>query len=255
MSEAGKVPVYILTASEKSPLGQRVYGYFSDDYFDKNRVIVQDPNPDGLKYSQNSIELYRIRKALEHAEENYPTGNTIIIKDTSVTSHSPTEIVEYIKKINNTPEWGLFYLTVWQDKCKDRKHKGTFGDKNIGIPKDPHGFQALMFTPHTRDIILGKKPLPNGKWFELNENFSETLRSYIHSGQMVPYFVSPNIFSFDNTLAKTPEDIAKLNECMDLESYQQDLANNAQSPTNWLWIIVAFALFVALLYFLMKRRP
>lgn len=256
MLGSGKIPVYILTASDRSPLGKRVHGYFSSNLFEPYRVSIENPTDEGLKYSSNSLEYYRIKKVLENAAQNHPNSNLIIIKDTSVTNCSPEEIGSYVSEFNKIPDWDVFYLAYWKDECEKRKNIRKIGDKVIGIPYAPHGFQALIFTPKFRDIVLQRTCLPNGNYFAMNGNFSETLRSLKLSNQIVPHYADSNIFSFDKNLATDPKDIEKLNECLDPQDYQQNTTTTGagNSGTSWIWILVIFAIFIILFFILFRNR-
>jgi hypothetical protein len=110
-----------------------------------------------------------------------------------------------------------------------------------------------MFTPKFRDMILEKRPLNDGSMFQLNNNFSDTLRSMITSKQIIPYFTSSNIFSFDRNLAKDPRDIEKLNECIDYQSYQQETATGTNSNT-WIWALIALLFLIILASILYRNR-
>jgi hypothetical protein len=245
---SSSVATYILTGKPDSSETGRVWNYFSDPLFDRNLVVVNEPDAKMLTYSQNSLEFYRIKKALEDAAQNHPNDTILLVKDTSISNKSPEAIAKFVKDTlpmangyaNNG--WDLFYLTKWQDRCDLFQHKGMVDDMGISESFAPNGFQALMITPAARDMLLGKMPLKNGSMFQMQNNFSDTLHSYIQNKQLKPYVSTPNLFNFDPALAKNGADGMKGQECADIQNYQQ-----VAGTSNWVWFILILIIVLILI--------
>ncbi len=249
------VPVYVLSATQGSEQEKRVTGYLQDPLFKVFVVTAQNPANDNRKFTPAQLDFYRIQKCLEDAAKNYPNSPVLILKDTSISTATPNVIANYVRDMikisDGKPGWDIAYLASWGDNCQLQKDiANTSSGYAIVQSFSPQGVQALLIKPSARDTILGKRSLPNGTMFTLNENLSNTLNMLVKEGQLRPALAKPNLFDFDPELAKSEEDRLKAVRCADESSYQQ----TTSSSSAWIWILLVIILLIFLGLIFMKRR-
>ena len=243
------IPAYVLSATPGSEQEKRVLGYLNTPLFKVFIVTAKDPTRDAGKYSPADLDFYRIKRCLQDAARNYPDSIALIIKDTSVSDTTPQVIADYVKEMVRQPNWDLGYLTTWGDKCQLQSDSvSTSTGYNIVKSFSPNGVQALLIKPNVRDMILGKQNLPNGQPFEMTGSLSSTLNSLVREGQLKPAIAKPNLFNFDQNLAKSEEDKLKAYQCSNDPSFQQT------GSSSWIWalIIIVILIFLALIF--IRRR-
>lgn len=172
----------------------------------------------------------------------------ILIKDTSVTAHSPEELANFVNELSGMQGWDIFYFTRWGDRCDLYQDKKVVGNNTVSQSPGSNGFQAIMLTPKCRDILLQRTPLPNGKTFHMDGSLSNTLYKLANSGQLRSFVVRENVFNFDKTLATSPADIAKLTQCANPESFQQ-----TASGATWAWFLLIAIIVIVLALILLRR--
>lgn len=249
------VPAYVLSAVQGSEREKKVVGYLSDPLFKVFVVTAQNPAGDKSKFTPAELDFYRIKKCLETAAEKYPNNVVLILKDTSISDATPSVIADYVRDMikvsDGKPGWDVAYLASWGDNCQLQKDiTSTSSGYAIVQSFSPQGVQALLIKPSARDIILGRKPLPNGKMFTMNDSLSNTLNTLVKDGQIRPALAKPNLFNFDPELAKTEDDRLKAVRCADDASYQQD---TTASGNGWIWIVLIILIFLIFLGFIFVK--
>lgn len=228
-----KVVVYLLASDANSPRTSKINSLFSSPIFAVNVMVISPPSNllQSLRSSnQNDIddlvESYRIQWCLNDAKTRHPKNHIIILKDTSVSNASPDRIAKVISAaINNGlpnshrgshDSWHVCYLSKWLDRCDlytDRKPvNGTMTE--IVKTSAAHGDQALLFSPHGRDVFTGTKQMKNGSTFSSQgRSFGSALHDAVMNGNVDAIATQPNLLVYDISAAKNHFDLLKTHEC------------------------------------------
>ena len=170
----------------------------------------------------------------------------IIIKDTSV-SHvdSSASMRNRIETaLTKAPKAGVFFLCRWDDDC-DKMQTIDATHPNLKWTIAPHGVQAVMYRPATRDLLLSKDHGVD----PTKEVFSSYLTRQVNERKIMAATFTPNLVHFDPTLATSAKDFARLNECATPQT--------TTTTTNWtviFWAVIIAILVFAVAWFLLSRR-
>lgn len=227
-----KVIVYILTDDPECNAVKHLNKLFESDIFSIKTVTQKLPqNEITSKYSEerrsHMEESHRVSWCLKDSLAKHNKDFILIIKDTSVTHASGKTIDGIIRKIvessgshSDKNKFHLCYLCKWMDRCDIYSDKREINGKSTILAKTqaPHGIQALLISPHGRDILLGNKHMKNGKsivpgLFE-KENMSPVLTEFILKGYIDAITIVPNLFDFDVNKAVRNSDYLKTIECL-----------------------------------------
>lgn len=211
----GAIAVYILRA--QATAADQLRQRFKNPVF---RVEFIDYND-----SDEANDHVYVKKALTHAYANFSDSHVLVIKDSSVTNATDELLANVCYTVTKMGNWDIFYLCKWLDRCdkyRDDPDKKSFDGEQGTYHRtySPFGIQAMMFTPKTRDILLGFREMTNGKKFELiRSSLDKQLNYEIDQLNLKATSMSPNLFEFDPMRARTIDDYKKLTHCRD-EDYQ-----------------------------------
>lgn len=257
------VPVYILASDPESKKVRKLTSLFSHPMFKLYVINIDDPKDfkerDGISI-KDQIKAHRHKWCLNNAREKHRESHAIIVKDTSVSNASVNQIANVISAAIANGKWDLCYLNKWLDRCdlhSDRKPvNGTMS--TITKTVEPHGLQAVVYSPNGRDIILGDKEMKNGKLFQdkdkpLDKPLDEKILDNIKNKNIEATTTEPNLINYDVGSAKKPTDYLKANGCNHRSITGKNMQEENQTNT-WLWVILIIVIFLILGYFLYKRN-
>lgn len=277
--DPNQVIVYVLNENKDndSTNAIRTVNLFSDPLFYCHIMTIKDPNDDKLSPNlskDSALEAYRVNMALNSAASKYPENTILLAKDSTVSEVNADKVADVVsaalssskkKKGNDEWEdaWHMCYLSKWMDRCdlysKKRSIKGT--TTSIAKTVHPQGFQAVMLTPTGRDVLLGKQNMLDGTSFlPLKKPLGESLTEAINGGKLEATCTVPNLLRYDPSLASSPEDYLKFNEChLPLQMTKNGERNYQQTSTfgsgSWFWIFLLVLLALILGgYFLYKNK-
>jgi hypothetical protein len=241
--------VYILT-EQPTKAYHKIGIYFDKKYF----LVIYKNIPYELKGDKTK---YRIIKCLKHCSIRYHNYHTIIIKDSSETVLNKNLITTKIKNVvelyntqNPKKRWDIFYLCRWLDLC----NKTQIFNKthNIYRTYSPHGIQAIMFSVQGRQTLLGKTPLKNKKYINLQhtQDYLDTLlNKHIENKNLISICYQFNIFNFSPSYIKSDKDLAKL--CL---SRKFSLNTDPGISVVMYTIIVIFLLIFLIIAIYLKKK-
>lgn len=206
------VLVYVLTADSSSTEAQLVADLFENPPFVATLTTVNMPTD----VSKHEAEWHRIRWALTNSRSK-GAKYTIVVKDSTVSSSSPADLARLVETVIQTSKFDVFYLCKWQDRCDLYNDRQSLSDTTSSLVKtqSPHGTQALMFSESGRDIMLGDKPMRNGKFLDYTSgSVSDLLNKAITEGNLVAHTVTPNACGYNSSRAKNNGDYGKTQECV-----------------------------------------
>lgn len=229
-------------------------------YFPSDKYIIIIPN---IHYNKDKtsndfeahFEGYQVGWCLLDAKENYPKHSTIIIKDTSITNSSQKIIDRIINYYHNHyEEYDIGYLSKWEDKCHLHAEKQSIEGTNSYSAKtsSPYGLQSIIVTPNGRELLIGSKPMKNGKYFRPEESLSLSLNRSIHDGNIDALCVVPNLFSFDLRFATQNNDFLKTNECQIIDP---NIHTSTSTLNQYIIILIIIILFVFIVWAAIKVSP
>lgn len=164
-------------------------------------------------------------------ESSYKSSHAIVVMDTSVSYLAPEVIRDRITTaLTKAPDADIHYLCKWKDNCA--KYHSVGNSNVMKWSTNPHGLQAVLLPPKTRDIILRKARLSDGNFFEV-EDIAHSLTKAIRENLLKATVFVPNIVEFDVNMATSNKDFERLNQCQEEEQ--------KRGSSTWTWVIV-FAL-------------
>jgi hypothetical protein len=210
------IQVYILSQNPDSPQVERLKDLFSASMFSLSIMVINEKD----KLNPEESERKKIRHALKNCFDEYPESFSIIIKDSSVSIATPEIVEKIIRSTIERDGWDICYLCKWLDRCDLYTNTQRIEDTSLTIvsSQSPNGTQALLFSPHGRNILIGKAQMrdstENGREFSFNEmSVSDALNKNILNGGLSATCIVPNLFDFDMTLASSMEDMKKALPC------------------------------------------
>ena len=266
-----RVVVYLLTSNVESARTSRAQSLFDSNLYDVNLVNVTPPN-DLKNRDKNSLENNRFQWALQDAATKYPNSYVIIAKDTSVSSGSANRIASIVSAAINANNkrkhpWDIFYLCNWEDRCDLYNEKQPITDMTTVLVDSlsPHGLQAVMFSPHGRDKVLGRKQLANGSTFPILQDntysaasLDEGLNNAVKNKHLTAISAVPNVVEYDVTAARGDDDYRKLNRCLTNATNSSNNSSNFQQVTgnsmNWLWLILIIILILIIVWLVLRQQ-
>ena len=275
-----QVAVYLLATDVATPRTAKVMSLFTNPLFHVNVMNMSPPSNIGDNESlskEEAISNYRILWCLKDAKTRHPDSHVIIVKDTSVSDASPDRIADIVSGAMSNNDWHLCYLSKWLDRCDLYSEKKPINGTMTVIAKthSPHGMQAVMFSPHGRDVIRGEKPMKNGEYFSADKKaIHNAIHEAIMNGNLHATCAVPNLINFDTNAASRPSDYLKSHECelpptqttqparsgeggsMENEGKQMQ-QNPSQTNNNWIWwilVIIIIILILAGLYYWNRNR-
>lgn len=168
---------------------EKIKSYFVDSRF---KFITIKPNE----------EHKMIKEGLTICAINNPDSLCLLIKDTSVSIFTPTQINEYL----NVKFDDVLYLSNWQDTCQLYRDEYEVLNNKLVTTYQPRGLQALLLSPKARDVI--RSPY-------FNSPISQNLTNMIYNDRLKAKTYLVNIFDFDIKYADDSQDFMKLNRCSD----------------------------------------
>lgn len=267
--KTGKVTVYILTDDSECPSVVSLNKLFLTNPF-KIEIVTQKTPHDLLtsiaNYSEERRsqidESHRVAWCLKESAQKCPGDFILILKDSSVTHASAGSIESIIQKIITSGKWHLCYLCKWMDRCDIYSDKKEIHGRSAILAKTqaPHGIQALLISPEGRDILLGEKPMKNGKLMNSiasgkfgheSEGLNSTLTEFILKGYLDAICVVPNLFDFDITKATKSSDYLKAMECLPPPKVNSGDVVTAGGKVSSFVVLVVILLLIALGLFML----
>lgn len=264
------VVVYILTDDPECNAVKALNKLFNSDIFLIKTVTQKLPqNQITSKYSEerkiHMEESYRVSWCLKDSLHKHKDDFLIIVKDTSVTHASAKTIDGIVRKIvesgnTSSGKFHLCYLCKWMDRCDIYSDRKEINGRSTILAKTqaPHGIQALLVSPHGRDILLGERTMKNGKaivagLFE-RENMSPVLTEFILKGYIDATCVVPNLFDFDISKAVRNSDYLKTIECLPPPINKTGEAITASGRMSSFVVLFLLIILIALGLFMLVGR-
>lgn len=253
------IPVYVLSVEPDGVPAEKVAGLFDDDRFITNVIRVGIPPELSVSIGMTSEEVsdaYRISWALRDAKKKHTDSHVIIVQETSTTNVDPSRLFEIVESVSNDRVFDICYLANWLDRCdlysdinhlKTKNPDGSTFDLPTMITntKRPNGTQALLISPHGRDIILGSAHMYNNEFFTpLTYPLSIQLRKNIEEGNIIAVTTQPNVINYDISYVSSDTDYLKLSECT--AEYTTPCESTSLSI---FWFIVIIIVIVLLAWF------
>lgn len=297
------VPVYLLSGNPEDVRTSMVKSFFRHPMFALNEVYIEPPTEYrhrliGSHLSRKHfLEAHRLNWCLQQAKEKYPNDHVIVIKDSSVCHADAETVAEIISAAIDAGGWDVCYLCRWLDRCDLYSERKPILGRSTLIVKTqaPQGFQAIMFSPEGRDMVLGDKGIrTGGKFTPIRKPIGHQLSETIARGGLNATCIVPNLIQFDISAAKSPNDHMKLSEChpqaplpvggpdndppppaVRMGAYgapktaagaygvpQTASAYAAQAKTTsgfnvpgWLWLLLLFGLLLLLIWYFSRQKP
>jgi len=129
-------------------------------------------------------------------------------------SHSDSYSEERKCHTKYRKKWDVAYLANYLDRCDllKRVKKCEKGLIQWLRTFSPNGTQALLWSPRGRDIVLGRKKMRDGAYFNFSP-LSAQLNFNIENKNLIALTTNPNFFFFDIAFAQVADDLLKLCEC------------------------------------------
>lgn len=236
-----RIPVAILLDGGDPEL---VTSYFDETYFN---VFTVSGKPTVLPLD---YERHVVRAALIESAERSPLDYCILIRDTSITSFSPEEIV---KIVQSSMRGDVVYLTRWEDRCDllTVVEEIEISDKTkvkLVQTVSPRGFQAVMFGPKFRDFVRGPD-------FKYETFLPEIMTDLIQKGVIKAHAYLPNIFNYDAVrFATSMEEFNRLNICREINT-PSDITQIGAETYFYLTAIVGFFIVAGWGMYLLGPEP
>jgi len=246
-----RIPVYILE-TQKHGNSLNIKKLFERSCIFK---VVKLPCKRNLGSTEVIIETNQVMNALENSHKHFRKNYTIIIKDTSVTNSDTGTIEEIVStaidiNINNKHckkhDWHLCYLSKWLDRCDLYTEEAKI-DHVTKVVKtlSPFGVQSILFSPQGRDIVIGKKPMNNGKFFTpIVLPLGNQLNINIGLENINATAIIPNLFDFNIMLATDNLDLLKLSECREPSEIREP-----PGAIPFMWFIAISVIVILLAWF------
>lgn len=261
-----RIPVYILSADPYSDNTDKVRQLFLHSIFPAHKIYVENPE-NIVNANDKDLEKARIMEVLRSVKDNYDDNYFIIIKDNSVSVATPEKIANVVRKAIKVGGWDIFYLSDWQDDCSQftPNNMTDLGDLAMAKTKYAQGLQAVLISPDGRRMLMGEKPMRNGKVIQYNDSISNTLSNAALSGGINAATVVPNLINYDITKAKSAADYLKAQQCatpanlVNNKPITSYAANNLTGSNNnvWWWIaglIILILIIWAIWYYVKKSK-
>jgi hypothetical protein len=248
-----QVAVYLLASDVNATRTAKLSKLFAEPLFSVNVMAISPPSnltPEEKMSVKDLVEAYRVKWCLKDAENRYPRNHVIIVKDTSAAEASPKQVADVVSAATNNGVWDVCYLSKWMDRCDLYTDKKPINQTMTTLVKTmaPNGLQALIVSPKGRDVILGNKPMKNGKMFDmLSGPLAQKLNENIVNGNLDATATVPNLLSFDVNSANKPEDYLKTHECLVPADASKKLQELGRRNSSWYWLLLIIVIIVLLL--------
>lgn len=259
-----QVAVYLLATDVATPRTDKVMSLFSNPLFHINVMNMSPPSNVGENEAlskEDAISNYRILWCLNDAKTRHPDSYIIIVKDTSVSDASSDRIADIVSGAISSGNWHLCYLSKWLDRCDLYSEKKPINGTMTTIAKtqSPHGLQAVIFSPHGRDILRSEKPMKNGEYFSSEKKaIHKAIHEAIMNGHLHATCAVPNLINFDTNAITKPSDYLKNNECeLPPTPVPEKQMQQTASSNTWIWwllLIIVIILILIGLYYWNKNR-
>lgn len=249
-----KFIVTILTTDKNSTTVSNLKRLFPDSRY---TVLIEECIPpanlvDTINYTAlQQSETICVNKILTENNSNYPDSYSLIIKDTSVTVSTADQIYQLLNQVTQQAGWELFYLTKWLDRCDLYGIPQNVKNKTYTFINtfSPNGFQAIMFSPKGRDVILGKIPMKNGKLFPpVTQPIENQFNQNISNGNITAISTIPNLFEYDINQATTIADFQKGSMCSPNIGVTSTIAGTDQTPLSFIWYIIILIMIIVIIF-------
>jgi hypothetical protein len=250
------LPVYIIPDITRNKRGQ-TESLFTNPYFIVNKEVFSPPiglQPTANMTVDDQIEAWNMQQALKSAREKYPNSPVLVIKDTSVSNTSSDKIASIIESVERVPNalYDLCYINRFNDQCQLYTRKIII-DKTTTLvsTQSPHGVQAIIYTPNGRDIVLGLKPMKNGKLFIIDHPLGSQLNAMIFQSNISASCIIPNLIEYNVIDAISNTDYSKVQECSMVFTPSQTNVNTV----SFFWFFIILVLLLLLGYAMIKIGP
>lgn len=225
--------------------------YYEKIFSDSNyEVIIFDPNENdesndslGMKKISTTADTDtgRYLDALQCASTSYPQHNVLVIRDTVMTSMSPSQIFNIISlAVRNFDNYHILYLNRNSDYCHRYRTLETIDGVRLAITTSPAGSLAILYSPTGRDMILGKTVMASGETFPQYGDIGHNLTKNIESNNIKALVTDPNVFYFNLSMAAQDSDYIQNNPCRMIE-------DNSQNTKTGIYGLLIFIFIVLLL--------
>ena len=218
--------------------------------------VMSDQMFQFISFDQDDMtEKEKYKSVLRKSKEIDINACCIVIHDTSITTLSSESMTKIISEIIEE-KFDLAYICKWDDYCQLHvkiNKKDANREFEIVKTQHPSGVQAIIFSPSGRDIILGEKPMLNGKIISLPDEISNKLTDEVYNGNIKAITTLPNVFDYDIALnAMKNDDYLKVNMCSVIK-----LIDNVRSSgsKNVLWFLIVVSIVLIVAWAIIKIGP
>lgn len=223
--------------------------FFITEHLDLTQVQVSN--------SQKITDQTAVAYALKYAHVNHPDLGVIVIQDTSISNLDSDLMAGRIKGvIRHRVSYEFFYLCKWMDSCQYYQPVDVESSEvdNLYYTRGPQGLQAILFTPHGRDIVLGYRKMKNGKKFKDLEHLEKGLVENIRDQNLVAVTTLNNLVNFNMMDATSNLDFNRANQC-NVSSNNGNGNTTSWDIAAWIWLVVIIILVILIAWAIIKMTP
>jgi hypothetical protein len=194
--------------------------------------------------------------ALSFARSRHPNSPVLVVEDTSISILDADLMASRVKGVlNHHRKFDLFYLCKWNDSCATYQKVGNTDSSDcLYYTKSPHGLQAVLFTPHGRDVVLGYRRMKNGNHFKGQSNLEPALVEAIGEGNILATTCLTNWINYDLTLAEERSEFARANQCS-LSGQNNNNGNETWDIAAWIWLVIIVILVILIAWAIIRMAP
>lgn len=220
---SSSVLVFVTTGTAAQSRAGLLRSYFSSPIFQVMELGLKDVK-DGRRGLDDQHSL--LKEALYRAAKIDKKAPVVVISDRMLPNNANAGLVsEMITRALKVKHMDMVYLGRHLDACQllsrvevdlSEANQGAAAGKPLLLRTlGPQGLEALLFTPHGRDIVLGRRTMANNHKLMVTRSLEETLKEEIYHSNISALCVSPCLFRFDiHANATRNMDYLKANECV-----------------------------------------
>lgn len=202
MSKASAL-VFIFTLDANSSSTKNLSAKFPSPYFNVQLAEVENPN-NSTSWTPERLEAHRMKVVLSESSAAAPNMPVLVIKDNATTTWSGNDIQQVVAQVAQRNKWSYANLSSYNNSCDKLSDPQTLANgAHLYNAPSTNGNAALLFSPATRDILIGKTLGPDGKPIVPDlRSINNTLSALVRSGTIEkPIIIAPNVFHYDVTKA------------------------------------------------------
>ena len=180
--------------------------------------------------------------ALNNARHKFPDLPVMVVSDLISSVGSSDDIENIVGQTYQSGDFDMFYYAKWLDSCNkytDRRPLDSNGSIMEVRTYSPHGLDAILFTEHARDIVLGLKEVKRNELFSITQGELENaLHKYISNGTLKAKTVTPSLLIRGTSTIKDNIEYLTTAECLVPNEIPKTLSNS--NFYLWFGIVIFF---------------